>query len=106
MEKKETNSKRFTTAEKTAIVKEAEEKGIAPTLDKYGVYRSTFDYWRKKYLVYGPEGLSGNRQKDLSKLNQQLEKENLKLKLIIAEKELELRLKDEQLKKKYPERRK
>lgn len=99
----EGGTKKFTKAEKIRIVKEAKENGIPVTLAKYNVYRSTFDYWKKKYLVYGEEGLEHKRNKDLEAENSMLAKQNEQLKLLLAEKELEGRLKDEQLKKKYPE---
>lgn len=106
MKTSEKGTKKFTKAEKLAIIKEAKEKGIPPTLAKYNVYRGTFDYWNKKYLVYGDDGLDHRKQKDLEEVNKKLEKENAILKVLLAEKELESKLKDEQLKKKYPELRK
>ena len=44
--------------------------------------------------------------KDRQQKIKKLEKENQALKILLAEKELESKLKDEMLKKKYPERRK
>ena len=106
MEITEGGTKKFTKQEKVKIVKEAQSNGIPATLAKYNVYRSTFDYWKKKYLVYGEQGLDHRRNRDLESENKKLAKENEQLKLLLAEKELEGRLKDEQLKKKYPELRK
>ena len=98
----EKGTKRFTKTEKLAIIKEAKEKGIPSTLGKYNVYRGTFDYWNKKYLVYGDDGLDHQKQKHLEKVNKKLEKENALLKVLQVEKELESKLKDEQLKKSIP----
>ena len=106
MKTTEGGTKKFTKQEKQNILKEANSNGIASTLAKYNVYRSTFDYWKKKYLIYGEEGLEHRRNKDLEAENKMLAKQNEQLKLLLAEKELEGRLKDEQLKKKYPEMRK
>ena len=57
-------------------------------------------------MVYGEQGMDHKRIKDAQKAISQLEKENEQLKLLLAEKELEAKLKDELLKKKYPELRK
>lgn len=54
----------------------------------------------------GAEGLTHQVVKDHEVLIKKLEKENEALKLMLAEKELESRLKDDLLKKKYPELRK
>jgi len=106
VKKTEKGTKKFTPAEKLAIIKEAELKGQKVTLAKYDIYASTFHYWKKKYNVYGTDGLQHKTAKDNEKLIKQLENENNNLKLLLAEKELQGRMKDEMLKKKYPELRK
>ena len=106
MKKTEKGTKKFTTKETLSILKEAKEKGVRVTLDKYGLYPATYYYWKKKHLVYGEEGLAHRRTKDLESDIKRLEKENEQLKILLAEKELEGKLKDEMLKKKYPEWRK
>ena len=103
MKKTEKGTKKFTTKEKLSILKEAKEKGVKATLAKYGLYPATFYYWKKKHLVYGEEGLTHRRTRDLESDIKKLEKENEQLKIMLAEKELEGKLKDEMLKKKYPE---
>jgi putative transposase len=103
MKKSEKGTKKFTPAEKLAIIKEAELKGQKVTLAKYDIYASTFHYWKKKHNVYGSDGLKHKSTKDNEKLIKKLEKENNELKLLLAEKELQGRMKDELLKKKYPE---
>ncbi len=106
MKTTEKGRKKFTREEKLKILNEAKEKGVGVTLSKYGVYQATYYYWRKKYLVYGEEGLQHRQQRDLQKKLTQLEEENKKLKELLGKKELESELKDEMLKKKYPELRK
>lgn len=106
MNNSESTMKKYSKSEKIAIVKEALEKGIPVTLAKYNVYRTTFDYWKKNYIVHGESGFDRKRNRDLEQENKKLAKENEQLKLLVAEKELEGKLKDEQLKKKYPELRK
>jgi putative transposase len=103
MKKTEKGTKKFTTKEKLSILKEAKERGVTVTLSKYGLYPATYYYWKKKHLIYGEEGLSHRKTKDLESDIKRLEKENEQLKNILAEKELESKLKDEMLKKKYPE---
>lgn len=95
------SNEKFTEKEKLAILKEAELSGVKKTLSKYGLYPGTYYYWRNKYRSMGAEGLAHGANKERLKEVKQLRKENEMLKQIIAEKELEGRLKDELLKKKY-----
>lgn len=94
--------KKYTSAEKLAIIKEASEKGVKVTLEKYALYPATFYYWKKKVDDMGEQGLKHGLTKERLAIIKKLEKENQFLKEIIAEKELESKLKDELLKKKYP----
>jgi len=73
------------------------------TLRKYGIYPATYYSWRKKYLIGGEEGLAdgAERKKDKQYIRK-LEDEVGLLKELLAERELELALKDALLKKKYP----
>lgn len=102
----EKGTKKFTQEEKLKILKEAKENGVGVTLSKYGVYQATYYYWRKKYKVYGEDGLAHQLHADQQKRLKKLEEENRKLKELLGKKELESELKDEMLKKKYPELRK
>ncbi len=67
------------------ILSEAELPGnsIAEVCRKYSISRSTFDKWRQKF-----KGMSSNEAKRLKVL----EEENLRLKRILAEKELEIQV--------------
>jgi putative transposase len=87
--------KKFSKEEKFAVLDEGKRNGIKVTLAKYSLFPAMYHYWRKKFNVYGEEGLT-----------HQVVKENEALKLMLAEKELQSRLKDDLLKKKYPELRK
>ncbi len=96
------NKKRtFSKEEKLAILKEASENGVKSTLEKHGLYAATYYSWRRKFNEMGVEGLNHGMTKAHLKRIRQLEKENSKLKEIVAEKELEGRMKDELLKKKW-----
>ena len=46
----------FTKEEKLNIIKEASEKGITETLEKYGVYKASYYDWKKKLEEMGEEG--------------------------------------------------
>lgn len=103
MKTTEKGTRKFTKEEKLSILKEARQKGVKATLDKYDLYPATYYYWKKKHLVYGEDGLQHAKQKDQEARLRSLEKENEQLKILLAEKELESKLKDELLKKRYPE---
>lgn len=102
----EKGTKKFTQSEKLAILKEAGEKGVKVTLAKYDIYPATYYYWKNKLALEGEDGLNHRTLKDQQQRIKQLEKENRELKILLAEKELQGKLKDELLKKKYPELRK
>ena len=106
MKRTDKGTKKFTKAEKLRILKEAKVKGVKKTLDKYNLYPATFYYWKKKLTIYGVDGLDHQVIKDKTAHIKKLEKENETLKILLAEKELEGKLKTELLKKKYPELRK
>ena len=95
-------TKKYTKAEKIKVLKESKKNGVKVTLEKYDLYSATFYYWKKKYESMGAEGMDHGMTKERLRRIKQLEKENEALKQIIAEKELESKLKDELLKKKYP----
>lgn len=61
---------------------------------------ATYYYWKKMFSLYGKEGLAHANQKEQLTRLKKLEKENEQLKILLAEKELESKLKDELLKKK------
>ncbi|CAM3767366.1 transposase [Flavobacterium branchiophilum] len=91
----------FTTEEKLKIIKEASEQGVKPTLEKYSVFPASYYSWKKKFETMGTEGFAHGMTPDQLKRIRELEKENKTLKEIIIEKELEGKLKDELLKKKF-----
>jgi putative transposase len=91
----------FTKEEKLHLLKEASEQGVTATLEKHGIYPATFYSWKKKYDTMGEAGFRHGMTPAHLKEIKRLEKENDMLKKLLAEKELEGRLKDEALKKKY-----
>lgn len=100
---KKRTKRSWTKEEKLNVLKEAKEKGVELTLRKYGVYPSTYYSWRKKYLVEGEAGVddTASKRKDRNYIRQ-MEDELALYKQLLAERDLELALKDELLKKKYP----
>ncbi len=96
-----TMKRTFTKEEKLQIIKEASEQGVAPTLERHGVYPASYYSWKRKYEQMGEEGFHhGMTPKHLKRIRE-LEKENSNLKQLVAEKELENKLKGDLLKKKW-----
>ena len=95
--------RKWTKEEKLAILKEAEAEGVEVTLRKHGIYSSTYYGWRKKLRLDGEAGLEEQerRRKD-GQYVRKLEDEVSLLKELLAERDMEIALKDELLKKKYP----
>lgn len=95
------SNRKFTTEEKLTLLEEASEKGVTSTLEKHGIYPATYYAWKKKFESMGVEGFERGMTPEHQKRIRVLEKENKLLKELIAEKELEGKLKDELLKKKF-----
>ena len=103
IKKTEKGTKKFTKKEKLQITSEAKKKGVKLTLEKYDLYPATYYYWKKKLEQTGEGGLDHGGMTKATRLElKNLKKENQALKILLAEKELESKLKDELLKKKYP----
>jgi len=95
------NKRTFTKEEKLRIIQEASEQGVKVILEKYDLYPATYYSWKSKLEEMGEIGLEhGMNPKHLKRIRE-LEKENLALNQLLAEKELEGRLKSELLKKKW-----
>ncbi len=95
--------RRWSKEDKLAILKEAEQNGVELTIRKHGIYPSTYYSWRKKYQLEGEAGFTDTirRKKDRQYIRQ-LEDELSLLKQLLAERDVEIALRDELLKKKYP----
>jgi len=100
------NKRTFTVEEKLRIIKEASEQGVKVILEKYGLYPATFYSWKNKLEEMGEPGLQHGMTPRHLKRIRELEKENYALKQLLAEKELEGKLKDDLLKKSMPWRKK
>jgi putative transposase len=99
MEKKAGGHKKYSRSEKLAILSEAKKHGVLVTLAKYDLYPATYYYWKKRHHIYGESGLEHQKVKDQAKQIEQLEAENMRLKVLLAEKELQNSVKELQVKK-------
>ena len=90
--------RQFSPEEKISILQEAEREGTTETCRKYHLASSVLNYWRKKYLANGKEGLKGS-YKRIDPQVRELEEENARLKKVIAKMALQMEVKDELIKK-------
>lgn len=87
--------------EKERIIKDIAQMGIIiDGCKKHGISKSQYYKWTRRYNALGLDGLEDRRSVDQDAAIKKLERENALLKQILAEKELEGKLKDELLKKK------
>jgi putative transposase len=91
----------FTKEEKLAIIREVSEQGLKATLEKHKIFPASYYSWRNKFEEMGEEGFTHGITPAQLKRIRELEKENKMLKELIVDKELEGKLKDELLKKKF-----
>ena len=93
--------RKFTKDEKLAVFKEVSEQGLKSTLEKYNLYPASYYSWKKKFDEMGEEGFANGITPAQIKRIRELEKENKLLKELIIDKEMEGKLKDDLLKKKF-----
>lgn len=92
--------KKWSLAEKLEILNSSEELGIVEACRKYVVSTGTFYSWKKKYDIKGEAGLKVTYD-DRSKELKQAEEENRILRKLLSNKEIELEVQRELLKKKF-----
>lgn len=88
-----------TLQQKVQLVEESKTLGVLETSRKHSLHYQTLKNWVDAFAVSGVAGLS----KQIIKVDPELKRlvfENEQLKLLVAEKDLELRIKNEMLKKK------
>ena len=85
--------------EKLRLIALSAESSILSVARSNCISYQTLKNWVDKFKMEGKDGLSGKAVSTNDGLVKSLYKENEQLKLIIAEKELELRIKNELLKK-------
>lgn len=84
--------------EKQRILEESKTLGLVETARKYELSCQTLKNWQDIYAVSGLEGLQSGAGKPSPELKR-LQLENQRLKELVADKELELKIKNELLKK-------
>ena len=97
--------RKWTKEEKERIILDVQKLGVTAGCRKHDVAPAVYYDWLEIYNAQGIEGLSSDRRTGdaLEKINSSLSKENALLKEMLAERELQIRLKDELLKKRHVE---
>jgi len=93
--------KSFTGDEKFHILMDAEASGVASTCRKYEISQTIFYRWRSKFEQEGKPGLEGSHQRKVNDELSNLKLENQRLKQLVADQALELKVKEELLKKTF-----
>ena len=88
----------FSVDQKLAIIQEADQNGITPTLRKHNLSHSVFLRWKNQFNTRGVSSLKPQYHK-IDPEVRALQEENARLKKIIGNQALELEFKTELLKK-------
>ena len=80
------------------VLRETEQNGMVATCRKYDIAQSLYYQWKRKFDQRGIDGLQGQYYR-IDPQMKELEKENERLKKIIAKQALEIEVKSEMLKK-------
>lgn len=94
----------FSVEQKMQILREAEEHGMLVTCRKHEIAQSLYYQWKNKFDHQGVDGLQVQYYR-VDPQVKELEKENMRLKKIIANQALELEVKSELLKKTLQQKR-
>jgi putative transposase len=90
-----------TAEEKEKILQDIQRLGVTLGCRKHSVSKAQYYIWLDRYNSGGLAGLEDRRKADSDAQVKRLERENRMLKELLAEKELESKMKDELLKKKF-----
>jgi transposase-like protein len=90
--------RKFTPEERLSIIQESQREGHGETCRKYNLSPSLLTKWKGRYLSKGVSGLKDSYWKIDPKIKE-LEKENERLKRIIAKQALQIEVQGEMLKK-------
>lgn len=88
----------FTVEQKMEVLRYAEANGMVAACRQFDIAQSLYYRWKNKFDRHGIDGLQGQHYK-VDPAVRELEKENERLKKIIARQALELEVKSELLKK-------
>ncbi len=86
-------------SEKLEIIQDSEKIGTAATSRKHGVASSMIDRWRRKYELEGITGLDRSKSGSIDQEKKEMEREIERLRQVIADQAVTIRIKDELLKK-------
>lgn len=92
--------KRWTVAEKLEILSKSEERGVVETCREYSVSTGTYYNWKKKFEGKGEAGLKVTYDTGSKELKAAQE-ENRVLRKLLSDREIELEVQRELLKKKF-----
>ena len=92
--------KRWSLKEKLEILEQAKEFGVVETCRKFSVSTGNYYNWRKKFEQKGEAGLKTTYQKKSKELRE-AEEENRVLRKLLSDREIELEVQRELLKKKF-----
>ncbi len=92
--------KKWTLNQKLEILSSSEEIGIVESCRKYGVSTGTFYSWKKKFEHQGEAGLKVTYDTK-TKAHKQADEENRVLRKLLSDREIELEVQRELLKKKF-----
>lgn len=84
--------------QKLQIIQEVEVNGLQPTLRKYDLSQSLFHKWKRRFDEQGALGLAPQYRR-IDPEKRKMEQEIKQLRELVGELSLELRFKDELLKK-------
>ncbi len=90
--------KRWTASEKLEIIQLSDHLGVAEASRKYGISSTMIYRWRTKYEQEGVDGLTRS-QAPIDQEKKDLEREIERLRQVVADQALTIRIKDEMLKK-------
>ena len=92
--------KRWSLKEKLEILEQAKEFGVIETCRKFSVSTGNYYNWRKRFEQKGEAGLKTTYQKKSKELRE-AEEENRLLRKLLSDREVELEVQRELLKKKF-----
>ena len=90
-----TQKRSWSIEEKIKILQDIQKIGVVEGCRKHGIYASTYYDWKRKYEEKGADGFISRPGRKSNAEIKKLQKENQRLKQLLAEKELELSLKGE-----------
>ena len=103
MDKMKRPWRKWTAEEKERIILDIKRLGVVAGCRKHQISSTLYYDWLDKYAAHGLDGLRTKRNIDTDRKLKRMEKENLLLKEIIAEKELTIKMQEQIIKKKSPE---